>query len=406
LFFLRIIAMRLSTSMIHSNAVNALLKRQTELSKTQNEVASGLRVQRPADDPVAAVKILQLEQAKLAHVQYGTNISSATTRLEQEEQALADSDSVLQRVRELALQANSSALSTADRQSIAAELGQLNQQLLDIGNRKDATGEFMFAGLSSATQPFARDASNNVAYAGDAGTRSVQTGAAQYVQDGDSGQSVFFSIAQGNGTFITSATSSNTGTGVITGAVQNFAAWVPDNYTLTFTSATSWQVTNSSAAVVTSGSNYVVGTAIAFNGIQVAVSGAAAAGDSFLIARSGSENVFKTIDSLLSTVSARLSDETGKAQFQNQINSALQQLDQAETHFLNARTSVGGRLSMLQNVESTRQDSLTHLEATLSSIRDSDYTAAISRLSQQSLGLQAAQQSYAKIAELSLFKYL
>ena len=79
-----------------------MLKRQTELSKTQNEVASGLRVQKPSDDPVASVKILQLEQTKSANTQFGTNISAATTRLQQEEQALADSESVLQRVHDLA----------------------------------------------------------------------------------------------------------------------------------------------------------------------------------------------------------------------------------------------------------------------------------------------------------------
>ncbi|MGD9843501.1 MAG: flagellar hook-associated protein FlgL, partial [Steroidobacteraceae bacterium] len=126
--------MRLSTSMIHSNAVSAMLKRQTEMSKTQTEVSSGLRVQTPSDDPVAAVKILQLEQSKSANAQYGTNISTATTRLEQEEQALADSNNVLQRVYELAIQANSSALSQSDRQSIATELGVLNKQLVDVAN--------------------------------------------------------------------------------------------------------------------------------------------------------------------------------------------------------------------------------------------------------------------------------
>lgn len=398
--------MRLSTSMIHRNSVNAMLDRQTALSKTQNEVATGKRVQKPSDDPVASVKILQLEQAKSANSQYGTNILSAKTRLEQEEQALSDSGSVLERVRELAVQANSSALSSSDRQSIASELQQLSKQLIDLGNTKDANGEFLFSGLSSATQPFARNISNAVAYAGDMGTRTAQTDAAQYVQDGDSGYSVFMAVPQGNGTFMTSATSTNAGTGVISGAVQNLSAWVPGDYTLTFSSPTDWQITDSSAAVVTSGSNYVAGTAIAFNGIQVSVSGAAAAGDTFSIARSRNEDVFKTIDSLISTVNATLTTDANKALFQNQINQTLQQLDQAQSHLLNVRTSVGARLSMLENVESTRQDAADRIEVGLSNTRDSDYTEAVSRLSQQTLGLQAAQQSYAKIAQLSLFSYL
>ncbi len=398
--------MRISTSMIHNNAVSALMKRQTEVSKTQNEVATGLRVQKPSDDPVAAVKILQLEQTKSANTQFGVNISTATTRLEQEEQALADSERILQRVYELTVQANSSALSQSDRQSIASELVELNKQLADIGNSKDANDEFLFSGLSTGTQPFVRDASNNISYAGDGGARSLQVSAAQYVQDGDSGQHVFMSVPQGNGTFVTAATATNAGTGVISGSVQNAAAWVPDDYTLTFSSATAWQITNSSSAVIASGAGYVAGTAIAFNGIQVTVTGAAAAGDSFDIDRSRTEDAFTTIDDLVASLNSPLSTTASRAQFQNQINKSLQQLDQAETHFLNVRTSVGARLSMLQNVDSTREDSALHVESALSNIRDSDYTEAVSRLTQQSLGLQAAQQSYVKIAQLSLFNYL
>ncbi len=398
--------MRISTSMIHGNAVSALMKRQTELSKTQTEVASGLRVQKPSDDPVGAVKILQLEQTKSANTQFGTNISSVTSRLEQEEQALADSESILQRVHELAVQANSAALSQSDRQSIASELVELNKQLVDVANRKDANGEFVFAGLSSGTQPFARGASNSVSYAGDSVTRSVQVGAAQYVQDGDTGQHVFMNVPQGNGTFVNAAATTNTGTGVITGAVQNPAAWVPDNYTLTFTSPTDWQITDSSSALVTSGSNYVSGTAIAFNGIQVTINGTPAATDSFAINRSGNEDVFKTIDALVTALKSPLGTNASKAQFQNQVGNVLQQLDQSEAHFLDVRTSVGARLSMLQNIESTRQDSAAQIESALSNIRGSDYAAAVSRLTQQTLGLQAAQQSYVKIAQLSLFQYL
>ncbi len=397
--------MRISTSMMHGNALGAMMQRQVDVSKTQTEVASGLRVQKPSDDPVAAVKLMQLAQAKSANTQYGTNISATTTRLEQEEQAMADSESILQRVHELAVQSNSSALSSADRQSIVTELGSLNNQLLDVANRKDSNGEYLFSGLSG-TQPFMRNASNSVSYAGDDATRSLQIGDSQYIQYGNSGLQVFMNVPQGNGTFVTSAASTNAGTGVISGSVQNAAAWVPDDYKLTFTSATNWQITDSTSAVVSSGSGYVAGTAIAFNGIQVAVSGAPSAGDSFSIARSRKEDIFTTIDSLSSAVKAVLSNPADQAQYQNRINGSLLQLDQAETSLLNVRTSVGARMSLLQSVESTRQDTVAQIDSSVSGLRDSDYAESVSRLTQQTTALQAAQQSYMKIAQLSLFNYL
>jgi flagellar hook-associated protein 3 FlgL len=48
----------------------------------------------------------------------------------------------------------------------------------------------------------------------------------------------------------------------------------------------------------------------------------------------------------------------------------------------------------------------TQLQGTVSQRADTDYAAAVTRLSTQELALQAAQQSYASIAKLSLFNYI
>jgi flagellar hook-associated protein 1 len=81
----------------------------------------------------------------------------------------------------------------------------------------------------------------------------------------------------------TAATGSNTGSGTIsTATITNPSAWVPDNYTLTFTSSSQYQVTNSAGTVLTSGT-YTAGQPISFAGAQVTVSGAPAAGDTFTI---------------------------------------------------------------------------------------------------------------------------
>lgn len=394
--------MRISTSMMHSNALNALMKRQSELSKTQNEVASGVRVSKPSDDPAAAVRILQLEQAQAASTQYGENISAANTSLQLEEQALADIQNVIQRVYELAIQANSSALSDSDREAISTELEGLNEELMDIANRKDSSGEYLFAGYASATQPFARDSSGNVAYSGASLVRSLQVSSSQYVEQGDAGDSVFMGVPQGNGLFVTSASATNTGTGVISGTILNRSDWDSGNYTLTFTSATQWEI---DTVPVTTGT-YTEGAAIDFNGAQITLTGEPASGDSFGIASSGTEDIFTTLDNLRAALDGALDTDAQKAQFQNQINAALTQLDQAEAHVLSVRTSVGVRMSTLETVDSTREDTLANITNSLSGLRDSDYAEAVSRLSQQYVGLEAAQQSYAKIAQLSLFDYL
>jgi flagellar hook-associated protein 1 FlgK len=86
---------------------------------------------------------------------------------------------------------------------------------------------------------------------------------------------------------LTSASASNTGSGSIDqGSVPDSAAWVRGNYTLSFVTPNAYQITNSTGAVVANGA-YTAGAPINFNGIQVAVSGAPAAGDSFSINDNG-----------------------------------------------------------------------------------------------------------------------
>jgi flagellar hook-associated protein 3 FlgL len=67
---------------------------------------------------------------------------------------------------------------------------------------------------------------------------------------------------------------------------------------------------------------------------------------------------------------------------------------------------VGTRLQALDTAADFRETEAVDLQGLISDIRDVDYASAISKLNQQYTGLQAAQASYSKIAQLSLFDYL
>ena len=399
--------MRISTSMIHNSATSAIIQAETALDKTQNQLSSGVKVERPSDDPVAAVRIASLQQQQLANEQYGKNISAATNRLNLDEQGLADATTLVQRIRELVVQgANTGALSASDRQSVVAELKTSVQALQDISNRKDSNGDYLYSGLSAQIQPFVTNGSGVVQYGGDQASRLVQVGPSQRVIDGHSGYEAFVNITEGNGTFFTAANGANTGSGVIdVGSVTNKALWVPDTYTLTFTSATTYQVTDSLSNVVTSG-NYTAGSAITFKGVQVAVSGTPALNDSFSINQSSTQDIFKTVNAAITSLSQPGASDQINAQIATSVGNTLQQLDQAVDHLSVVRAQVGARLNTLDRTESSRLDSNNNIAKALSDLRDVDYASALTKYNQQQVVLQAAQQSYAKIAQLSLFNYL
>ena len=394
--------MTISTLTFQTNALAEMEALQTALTQTQTELSSGSKLPNAAADPAAMAQVNQLRMTLAASQQYVSNGTAASTNLQLEQSALTSATNTLQSVRDLAVQANNSALTLTDRQDIATQLEQLQQALLGAANSTDPSGQYLFAGTASATQPFAQSG-GSVSYLGDGQVNQVQIGADQSISAGDTGDSVFMNIAAGNGTFTTAAGAGNTGSASIgTGSVTNAAAWVPDTYTISFSSPTQYQVTNSAGTVVNSGS-YASGSAIAFNGVEVTVGGTPASGDQFTVAPAGKASVFSTISSLIATLK---SPSLTSGQITTKVGGAIQQLDNALGNLGYVQASVGGRLNAVTTAANTAQTTQTQLQGTVSQLSDTDYAAAVTRLSTQELALQAAQASYASIAKLSLFNYV
>jgi flagellar hook-associated protein 3 len=398
--------MRISTAGIHHAALTALLNQQSVLSNTQTQIASGKRVQTPADDPVAAVHIMELQRALAESDQFDRNADMAKNRLTLEEQALADANTLIQRVREQTVQGNNASVDPASRKMLATEVRSRLKELVDIANRRDANGEYLFSGYATTTQPFAQTGST-ITYFGDQGARALQIGPDQRVVDGHSGSAAFMTITEGNGTFVTNATAGNAGTGVIAGGTMaDPAQWVQGDYMLRFTSANGdYEIVDSAATVVATGT-YTENSTISFNGANINMTGMPAQNDSFAIARSRTEDVFTTLSNLAATLESSTATQADRAQFNTDMATALQQLDQVSDHLLSVRADVGTRLSAIDNAQESLADRKVELETTTSQLRDLDYAEAVSRMNQQLVGLQAAQASYSKIAQLSLFDYL
>src|SRR5688572_19841388 len=295
--------MRLSSLGFSMGSMNAMLEQQSALAKLQNQVALGTRVTTPADDPIAAVHILELQRAQSESEQFAKNSTLAKNRLSLEEQSMVDVGNVLTRVRELMVQAgNVGTLSNNDRLSIATELAARLDELQNIANRQDGNGEYLFSGYATKTQPFSGGDGTPINYVADQGERQLAISTTQRVTDSHNGFDVFVDIPEGNGTFTTAVNMANTGSGAIDiGSVVDRNSWVPDDYTIAFTSATNYEITDGAtpANVVATGV-YTSGSAIQFNGVSVTIKGQPAVGDTFRVEQSRSEDIFATIGEVIS----------------------------------------------------------------------------------------------------------
>ncbi len=396
--------MRVSTAGNFQTGLQGIQQLQLALDQTQRQISSGQRILKPSDDPIAAGRAIGLRESLSRLEQFDRNAGIARNRLALEEATLQSVNDVLQRVRELALQANNATQSDETRGLIAVEIRQQLDSLVQFANAKDGTGAYLFSGNKSDAVPVARMGST-FTYNGDQGQRLIQIGIGRQVADGDPGSSVFFQVRTGNGSFSVSPDAGNTGTGVVGEiSVTDPTQYDQDTYRVRFIDPANYEVLDSGGAVVQTGA-FQPGNTIAFQGIELAVDGSPAAGDEFVAAPSSFRNVFETIDALASTIEQSVFDDASRATLNNGVNANLLNIDQALSTVLGVRTKVGSRLAAIESQTDANSSLALSYEEAVSELQDLDYAEALSRLSLNITTLEAAQQSFVRTQQLSLFNY-
>jgi flagellar hook-associated protein 3 FlgL len=396
--------MRVTQSLNQTQFLASVNLLESGINQTSNQMASGLSFTTASQNPTAAGSVNNYKQALAQSQQYGTNATSAQTNLNTEDNALSQVQTQLQALRNLALEANSGVLTNSNRTAIATQAVQIQNSLLALANTTNGNGEFIFAGFAAQTQPFTLSASG-ATYNGDQGQRQVQIAAGQTVADGDNGDTVFNQIKTGNGTFTVTPAAGNTGSGIVGATtVSNPAAYNGGTYAISFTAPGTYQVTQG-ATVVTTGS-YTDGGTIAFNGVQVTLSGQPATGDSFSLAPSANQSMFTTVQNLVSALQTGVSTPASSTALNNTINSAINNIDQALNQTSNVRATIGGRLNAITTQQSVATSQQTQLQQSITNLQGLDFAKAITTLDQQNTTLSAALQAFTLTQGLSLFKFL
>jgi flagellar hook-associated protein 3 FlgL len=400
--------MRISTSTLFSEGVTAMQQMQNNLARTNLQIATGQKMLSPADDPAAAARAIELNQSDASNTQLASNRNIAANNLSLTEGVLSGVTSLLQELKSLSVEAGGVMTNATSMKGIATTLRGRMEELLGLANSTDGVGNYLFSGGQGKVKPFATTAAGTV-YQGDDVQRMVQVAPSRQMAATDSGADIFMRIRNGNGTFQTSAGVGNTGTGGISQGQVLTSPFNGNSYRVTFTSATTYDVLNvTSGTPVSTGNAYVSGQAITFDGIQVEVSGAPAPGDTFDIQPSVNQSVFATLDKFIAAADAPpvAGDALSTAKFQQGLREVIGALDQALNNVLATRATIGGRLRELDSLQATGEELGLQYKNSLSKIQDTDYIQAVTDLNKQQLALQASQQSFARVSQLSLFDYL
>lgn len=408
---------RISSQQIFSGGISRMQEVNSDLVKTQEQISTGKKINRPSDDPVAAARILKLDQEVKRIETYGRNANLADNRLKQEESTLASAVDIIQRVRELTVQAGSGSLSANDRLSISSELKERLGQLANVANTRDASGEYIFSGFQGSTPAFAKDEFGAWTYQGDEGQRVLEIDDGVTVPISDHGKGIFADIPAA-----VSAKESNSVDGYVSGleliAPQDlkdaFSPAVPNDLRITVADAagTLSVTANSGTLNLTPTPAPTVGEPFEVAGITLTVNDAVfdadpALTDSFAIGISDKQSIFGSVEKLIAGLEGiDKASPKSNAKFDALIAESLANLDNGQESIILKQTELGGRLNAIESTSAFLEDSGLYTKEIRSQLQDVDYAEAISNLTFQSFVLQAAQQSFAQVSRMSLFDRL
>lgn len=532
--------MRISSLQIFNIANKSMADVNREMVKTQEQMSTGRRVLTPADDPVAATKILALTDELATITQYKKNIDIAENNLALEESILGGVTNVIQRMQELAVAAgNTASLSENEYRAMAVEVEERLDELLNLLNSKNASGDFIFGGYKSKTAPFEGSPINGYRYLGDGGSQQIKISSNTTVDSTDSGKDLFMDIASVNNTIHTSASSgnrSNPPASINIGEIvdqQAFDDFYPEDMVVTFNPDSnlvppSKNITiteRSTGRIIAENMAYTGGEAIEVNGVRFRISGSPLsgvaavpaelnfgeltapagynfgalgsetftltvgkhtetlvldaditnvndleavlndatngnaqklarlgitvsnqgfempqganfsiasgtanidavmgfntavattttdgvkqqAGDRFFIESSEKQGILTTLGRFKEAMQNYDGGSDSKATIAEVVASTLGNLAHAQTSVLDVVSKIGARINTLDSTRELHLDTELVSNEIMAELRDVDYAEAATRLSAQTLILQAAQQSFIRVSQLNLFSRL
>ena len=186
--------MQISTGQFFKSQNENLAELKTKVAKLQQQVATGKQLEVPSDNPVAFSDAARLKHQVGKLDQYDRNMTNLMQRMTLEEATLADATNILTRIQELAIQGANDTLSPENRKTIAGEISELRDSLLQLANTKDSAGLAIFGGFAGSDVAFQKDEQGNITFVGDTNVPSVEIADGVETKAGGSGFEIFMQV--------------------------------------------------------------------------------------------------------------------------------------------------------------------------------------------------------------------
>ena len=184
-----------STGAFYDRSVTQMGKLRSALEGLQTQIATGVRIERGSDDPIAAARLRAITRLEQRGATEAQNAARLGQELTEGANAIGGVVEILQRARELAVAASSDTLGADGRAAIAAELEQMSEELFARANTQSITDAPLFAG-TAGNPAYIRNAAGGVSYNGNGQIGTVSVAPGIDIDRGVTGPAVFeFNLA-------------------------------------------------------------------------------------------------------------------------------------------------------------------------------------------------------------------
>jgi flagellar hook-associated protein 3 FlgL len=404
--------MRVSTSQFYFQSTQLMSQKTADVNDQMAHLSSSKRVLTAKDDAISYSTLSGFND-DLANIEkYKRNITMAENNNSMQEVIFADVETLLDTFKQDMLLANNGRMSDEDLQSIASQMRNSLDQLIDLANSQDEQGDYIFSGYQTEQQPFSQQVDGSVVYSGDKGVNELQIAKNINIATNQPGDDAFLNVENAIGDFTANYPNSPANTSGVTVESANitdrhaYNGSTPHSYTFTFGPGADELNVLDGVTNVYSTTSYSAGQNIPLsNGVDVTLSGNPLPGENFTLSETAEISVFETLNNAISWVEQGATSNDIE-QHQVDYNTMLNQLSTAMNHISSRRADAGIRLQVLENQQSRHLDIELNITTNKAGIEDLDFAKAISEFEQSQVALQVSQQTFSKLQNLSLFNYL
>ncbi|GAB4263467.1 MAG: flagellar hook-associated protein FlgL [Deferrisomatales bacterium] len=401
--------MRITQQSLHNTWNRDVQARLQEIDRLNRQIGSGVRVQKPADDPTGASRIVRIQEVAARTDQYLRNIDEALAVNRATDAALEQVHTQLVRAKQLALEGSSEATMTeaGSFSALAGEVAGIRDAVVQLAGSVYQE-KYLFAGTSGAGAPFAETGG---AYRGDSNTLRVNVGEEQSVPVNLPGDIAFRETRVRSAQALPDGltldrdlvfdVSDGTTTVTVTLLQDRDLDAVPDTYApLTVASEIDRQLQaaglNAEARVASDGTLELV-VADTAQGGELTVTDPSGDLEGILGVAPGTKNV---VELLADLEAAFLSGST------QEVHGLLGRIDRALDDLVTQRGLVGSRARNLEYARTRLEANKLAYEALRGEIETVDLTEAVMKVSAEQQAYQAALASGARVFGVSILDFL